>query len=295
MANLAEKTYWKVGGICNNFNEIENLEELSSYLKNNSFPIVIGNGTNILFDSDGFDGSVIRLGSDFDFINIEKNSNIISVGASVWVPGLVKYLSKKGFGGLDHCIGIPATIGGLVTMNGGSNRQSVSEIIEEVTYLDEMGNIKSILGSECEFGYRESIFKKNKSIIISIKIKLDIIERNSNRMNLINILKSRRLKFPRKTPNCGSVFMSSPALFDKVGAPGFIIQSLGLKGARVGDAQISEQHANFILNIGNATSGDIIALVRLINEKCYSKYGLKMKTEVIFYSKNGQANQLDDV
>lgn len=296
MNELSNLTYWKIGGICENFQYIHTTNELSEYLKKEqSFPLVIGNGTNILFDSRGYDGNVIRLGKDFNSLEFNLLDQTVVVGASVWIPGLVRTLSTKGLGGLEHCIGIPATMGGLVTMNGGSNRQSISEAIVEVYCLDRMGNSLVFKKSECNFGYRESIFKNRNLVITAVKIKLITINRNDNRSVLLKILKSRREKFPRKLPNCGSVFKSSPELFERIGPPGFVIESLGLKGLKIGGAEISNKHANFIVNVGNAKSSDIIDLVRTINKKCFETYGLKMKTEVIYYSKDGKANQLDEV
>ncbi|MEZ8922422.1 UDP-N-acetylmuramate dehydrogenase [Vibrio cyclitrophicus] len=295
MQKLSEKMYWKIGGNCNEYYQVNSEKELKDVIKNADLSnvIVIGNGTNLLFDSEGFNGTVIKLGHCFDYV--KKTDDLIEVGSSTWVPGLVRKLSQKGKGSLDHCIGIPATIGGLVVMNGGSQRRSISENITSVRVMDYKGDISIIDRSECEFNYRKSIFLNNDFIVLSVVLRLENITPNSNRNNLINILKERRSKFPRKDPNCGSVFKSSKELYDRIGPPGYIIESLGLKGYSIGGAKISNKHANFIINTGNATSNDVLQLVNYINHECYNKYGFRMESEAIYIDRSGFRCSLDKV
>ena len=119
MTILSEKTYWKIGGECKNFIEVSTVKELQKQLKYfNSF-LVIGNGTNVLFDSKGFTGTIFKLGSSFDYLNV-LDGNTVEVGAAAFLPTLVRKLSVLGFGGVEHCVGIPATMGGLVCMTGGT-------------------------------------------------------------------------------------------------------------------------------------------------------------------------------
>ncbi|ULN64467.1 UDP-N-acetylmuramate dehydrogenase [Vibrio gigantis] len=288
MANLAEKTYWKIGGECDFFYQPNNEIELKKTLTESNLTnlIIIGNGTNLLFDSLGYSGSVIKLGNDFDYIK-KLDSKNIEVGGATWVPGMVRQLSLMGKGNLDHCIGIPATIGGLVAMNGGSQRRSISENIVSVKVMDYKGNISVIDNLDCQFSYRYSVFLKEKLIILSVTLNLIDISPSSNRSNLLTILKERRKKFPRKEPNCGSVFKSSKELYDTIGPPGYVIESLGLKGFQIGGAMISPKHANFIVNTGNATSSDIINLVQHINDCCFDRYKLIMESEAIYVSEDG--------
>ncbi|MBT0067375.1 UDP-N-acetylmuramate dehydrogenase [Vibrio alginolyticus] len=283
---LSNKTFWKIGGGCESFFEFNTESDVCNYLSTeSSSPVVIGNGTNTLFCSSGFNGPIIKLGQDFDFINV-INSTEVEIGAATYVPKLVRKLSNKGLGGIEHCVGIPATFGGLVVMNGGSQRRSISENLISVKIVDCDGVIKVLSKEECNFSYRESIFKHENFIILSARVKLKKINIGENRRVLLNILKERKNKFPIKFPSCGSVFLSSPELFNMVGPPGYVIESLGLKGYKIGNAQISEQHANFIVNLGGASSDDVLSLVSLINEKCKDKYGFELESEALFYSNN---------
>ncbi|MEX6424814.1 UDP-N-acetylmuramate dehydrogenase [Providencia manganoxydans] len=292
---LSNNTYWGIGGPCERFYIINNNHQLRALLNNpiNTDLITIGNGTNLLFDSEGYQGTIVKLGAGFDFINVLDDC--VEVGASTWVPGLVRNLSTLGFGSLDHCVGIPATIGGLIAMNGGSQRRSISEVINSVEVMDFSGKIFHLDNKECEFNYRHSIFSNDNFIILSAKLNVEKIQPNSNRKNLIEILRERRLKFPRKQPNCGSVFKSSPELYKKIGPPGLIIESLGLKGFSIGGAKVSEIHANFIVNTGEATSKDVIEVVDHINQMCFLKYGFEMEAEAIFVDQFGNSTPLHKV
>lgn len=298
MARLSEKTYWKIGGICESYYEVRDIEELIYAVDTiktiDKEYVVIGNGTNVLFDSDGFDNAVIKLGKGFNFISVLDN-NCIEVGASTWVPSLVRRLSVMGFGGIEHCIGIPATFGGLVAMNGGSQRKSISENLVKIKYLDSDGVVKIFDVFPENFTYRNSPFKNSGKVILSAIIQCDVIKPRSNQYTLLSILRERRSKFPRKEPNCGSVFLSSPDVFSKIGPPGYVIESLGLKGIKFGGAQISPIHANFIVNKNFATSDDVLGLVTLINDNCWSRYNFKMEAEAIYYPKSGKPCSLDSV
>lgn len=288
--NLADEVYWKVGGSCDDFIDASTIDEVSTnIIKKNSF--VLGRGSNILFDSDGYKGTIIRLDKNFSWLRPEND--YLHVGAGFFVPSLVRTMSKLGYGGLEHCVGIPATLGGLVVMNGGSQRKFVSEFLIYIDYVDEGGKLKRIFKKDCNFGYRESIFKRMKCCIVNVCFLFPKIIPNSNRKQLIDILTTRRKKFPRKLPSCGSVFISDSAKYNELGPPGMIIENLNLKGLRVGGAEISEVHANFIVNKNNATSNDILEIVNIINKKINDKYRFKLVAEAIYVDPLGMTMTLD--
>ncbi|MFA1575343.1 UDP-N-acetylmuramate dehydrogenase [Vibrio cyclitrophicus] len=294
---LSNCTYWKIGGFCNQFYHANSLKELIKVIKvtKGKKRLIIGNGTNILFDTNGCSCIIIKLGNQFNYIATDlnqRNPNIIEVGASYFVPRLIKNLSNFGFGGLEHCVGIPATLGGLIAMNGGSQRKSISSRLISVTAIDSDGNLVELKKEECLFGYRKSIFLQKDLIIISAIFELDCITKNSNRHELLSILQERNKKFPRKEPNSGSVFKSSKEIYELIGPPGYIIESLGLKGFNIGGAKVSEKHANFIVNTGNATSDDVINLINYINDCCFEKYKIRMDVEPIYIDELGNSRDL---
>lgn len=284
--SLADITYWKIGGRVKYYYEVYNVSELLSLIKELTLVkvnyIVLGRMTNILVDDGVIDGAIIFLKGDFCNFKIEKDE--VTCGSGVFTPRLVRNCVTKSLSGIEHLIGVPASMGGIITMNGGSMRRSISTHIISVTSIDRLGNVHERDASECGFGYRESIFKYNNEIIVGCKLKL---ERGYGmyptlRAESLRILKDRRLKFPRKTPNCGSVFKSSKELFDSYGPPGKIIEDLGLKGFRIGDAEVSTLHANFIVNKSSAKCADTISVIFHIMDRCYEKTSIVLEPEVLF-------------
>jgi len=287
---ISEEVYWKVGGPCDEFIDLATVKEISeNIIKKNV--LFVGRGSNLLFDSVGYKGSILRLGTNFSKIAI--TSGFCVVGAGYFVPFMVRALSKLGYGGLEHCVGIPATLGGLVVMNGGSQRKFISEHLVYVDYIDDTGTLVRIKKEDCLFGYRNSIFKHKKCCIISVAFNFPKIICNDNRKELLSILTTRRRKFPRKLPSCGSVFISDASKYESIGPPGMIIEKLGLKGKIIGGAQISEIHGNFIVNRGNASSVDILSLVAHINNEIHKNHNFKLKAEAIYVDIDGVKRSLD--
>jgi UDP-N-acetylmuramate dehydrogenase len=290
--NVGNKTFnadlrcyctWKIGGKADLLVEPTTEEQLLLLLKViNEYDIpfiIIGNGSNLLFNDAGIRGVVVRLGEKFNAIDIVDD--IVKVQAGAWVPCLARKTAQAGLSGLEHIIGIPATIGGLVVMNGGSKRQSISEVVQEVELINLAGEKLIFNNENCDFGYRKSIFQKNGFVITSVKLKLQQLKDNI-RGTLLGILQERRKKFPLHAPSCGSVFKSTPQLYEQYGPPGKIIEDLGLKGFMIGEAVVSKQHANFIINNGQATAEDILQLIGYIKVKAVETLGAYLETEVLF-------------
>lgn len=282
---------WKIGGICDIYIEPNNIKQLRNaldYLLKNKIPIiVIGNGTNILFDDKGFRGAILKLGNGFSYINC-LNKYIIC-GASTYVPFLAKKTADLGLSGLEHIVGIPGYMGGLIAMNGGSQRKSISESIDYVKSIRiETGNEMIFNNNECNFSYRNSIFQNSQYIITEVGLKLEKKETNIIRDEMLKILHTRNIKFPRKLPNCGSVFKNDDVNFKNYGSPGSIVESLGLKGTKIGNAEISQKHANFIINLGNASSNDVLELIYKVQHAFKLKTRLQLQTEILYLNKDGK-------
>jgi len=282
---LAPYSWWEIGGIADYFTEVKGqleLEEVVSHLRSKQMPFcIIGQGTNLLFDDAGYRGCVIRIGNGLSGVTVNHDKIVVEAGC--WVPRLALFAARHGMAGLEHTIGIPASLGGLICMNGGSQRKNIGELIESVTVLTPEGTLRTDSVSECEFGYRKSRYQRSGDIILSATLRFECMRPyEEQRIEMLRILRERNRKFPRKMPSCGSVFKSSPELYEAYGPPGKIIEDLGFKGQVKGRIQVSPAHANFIVNLGGGSSSDVLALVREIHAAVLAKTGISMQPEFLY-------------
>ncbi|MFB2726373.1 UDP-N-acetylmuramate dehydrogenase [Shewanella mangrovisoli] len=286
--SLKQFSYWRVGGTADFIfvvNSIFELREALDFLHDLNLPyLIIGNTSNLLFSSSGVRGGLIKLGPKFSYCDFEHQ--VVTVGSGIFLPYFVRQCVNKGLSGVEHLIGVPATLGGAVYMNAGSQRKSLSENIISIDSIDANGNLITRYESDCMFSYRDSIFQSKSELILSAKIKLETKNVSLIRRECLSILKSRNEKFPRKKPSCGSVFISNPEMYDTYGPPGKIIEDVGLKGFKIGGASISSQHANFIVNDGEATDIDILNLIAIAINKVKSETGFKLKSEAKYVSED---------
>ncbi len=289
-ADLRQYSRWRAGGRARLLVQPVSraaVAEVLRYLAQRDVPqMVIGDGSNILFDDAGFDGVIVCIGRDLSSMRVEGAS--VWAEAGLWVPHFVRAVGKRGLGGLEHAIGIPGTLGGLVMMNGGSRRQGVGSHIRMVRGCDQAGVPFERSGEDCKFRYRGSTLQDDRLVVLEAEFALTPVDMSALRHEMIGILADRRRKFPKSLPNCGSVFLSDPAMYKIVGPPGAAIEAVGLKGRRLGDAQISPLHANFIVNLGQARSADILGLIHLIRTTVHEKTGFWMDAEVRHVAPDGR-------
>lgn len=250
---------------------IEQLIESLKIIKKNNFKwFVLGNGSNIILPN-YYDGVIIKLD------NLNKcviNDNMIYVESGYMLNKLANELSNKGYTGIEWATGIPGTIGGAIYGNAGAYKSSMSEILVDVTLLDNE-KIVTLENKELEFKYRDSLLKHKKDLIVlSCNIKLE----KGSKEEIKKTIEERTLKRietqPLEYPNCGSVFRNPEGV-----SAGKLIDDSGLKGFTEGGARISEKHANFIINYDNATSEDIIKLIHLIKDKIKKNYNIDLVLE----------------
>lgn len=277
LENVSLKDYntYKIGGktryLVKPYN-IDSLKELLIYIKNNTLKyIIIGNGTNIILPDSDYDGVTILLSK---LNEIKINENTVNAFCGVSLTYFVNELVKNNLGGLESLSGIPGTLGGAIVNNAGCYGQTIGDKLNSVTYL-ENGEIKTINKEECNFSYRDSIFKKNKNfIILSAKFILDY----KNKEEMLNIIKENMIKRntsqPLNYPNAGSVFRNPIGY-----SAGKLIEDAGLKNYHINGAYVSDKHANFIINKDNASSEDIIELIEYIQKEISEKYNIKLKLE----------------
>jgi len=297
---LAEYTTFKIGGPAKYFIETNNSGELIKAIeyaqqKNISYLILAG-GSNVLVSDQGFDGLVIQVKSN----NYKIDGNTILADAGVSFSRLVNESVKAGLSGFEWMVGIYGTIGGAVRGNAGAYGHSIAKLVEEVEVFDS-GKIIKIKNKDCKFGYRESIFKHSNGIILSVELKL----KKGNINEIQNITKETMIKRTKRIPvepNAGSIFkniqlsqidqvrlikgldISDKEYQDliKLGdfPAGFIIEALGFKGKKVGGAQVSEKHSNFIVNTGNAKATDVVMIISMIKQKARNKLGIQLHEEI---------------
>ena len=199
------------------------------------------------------------------------------MGSGVLLSKISNFACENGLTGFEFACGIPGTIGGAIRMNAGAHGKPISEIIYNTTYLDlKDGSIKTINNKENEFGYRESLFSKNSNyIIISAEIKLEQGNKEDIKSTINENLNFRKETQPINLPSAGCVFKRGKEYISSK-----LIDECGLKGISVGNAIVSEKHAGFIVNMGNATAKDVIELMEIIEKKVYEKYHVNLQTEI---------------
>ena len=276
---MAKHTSFKIGGPADVFIKVDNIEELKEILdlsKKNQIPLtIIGNGSNLLVTDKGIRGITAKLNLKDIEIKNENNKQIIKVEAGVPVGLLAQKLLKEEITGFEELSGIPGTIGGAVIMNAGAHGKELKDILKKVTAMDYNGNIHEFTNEECLFSYRNSRFQKEKYIILQATLELEKGNSTEIKGKMDEYMQFRKEKQPIEYPNAGSTFKRGE---DFVTAK--LIDEAGLKGYKVGGAQVSEKHAGFIVNVDNATAKDVIELTDYIKEKIEEKFGKKINLEI---------------
>ncbi|MCC5926548.1 MAG: UDP-N-acetylmuramate dehydrogenase [Bacteroidetes bacterium] len=293
--DLASISRWKIGGIADCIVQPSSTHEVATiiqYFFEYRIPyIVIGSTSNLLFADEGLRVPCIQIGSRMSKYSIQSPTAWAQAG--VWIPFFARNVAKNGLSGIEHTAGIPGTLGGLIYMNGGSQRKGIGDHINTVTAVSSEGFIKKFNKNECEFEYRASAFQHNGFLITEATLSQFKNKKYSLiREDMLKILESRRKKFPNKLPNCGSTFISNPKMYDEFGPPGKIIEDLGLKGLTKGGATVSKIHGNFINNEGGAKSSDVIWLIRTIQNEVYRKTNTLLKTEVKYINEYGLISEI---
>ena len=277
---MAKHTSFKIGGPADVFIKVDNIEELKEILKlskENKIPLtIIGNGSNILVTDKGIRGITAKLNfKNIKIENIADNKEKIDVDAGVPVGLLAQKLLKEEIAGFEELSRIPGTIGGAVIMNAGAHGKELKDILKKVTAMDYNGNIHEFANEECQFSYRNSRFQKEKYIILQATLELEKGNSTEIKEKMDEYMQFRKQKQPIEYPNAGSTFKRGE---DFVTAK--LIDEAGLKGYKVGGAQVSKKHAGFIVNVDNATAKDVIELTDYIKEKIEEKFGKKINLEI---------------
>ena len=276
---MSKHTSFKIGGnakILVNIISVFELQKILKILKEEKIRIIIiGNGSNILVSDKGIDGIVLKIEiKKFEIQKIDSKYRI-TLGAGCKLGEISYKLADKNISGFEFASGIPGTIGGAIRMNAGAYGSEMKDIVNSITYIDRDGQISKINNKEAKFEYRNSIFSKKDYIIIETEIELESGKKEEIIEKIKEYQKNRIEKQPIEYPSAGSVFKRGDGFITAK-----LIDECGLKGYQIGDAQISEKHAGFIINKGNAKAKDVEDLIKYIKKQVLEKFGVEIETEI---------------
>ena len=237
----------------------------------------VGNLTNIIVRDGGYRGVILLMSGlkEMDYQQMPDGGHFISARAGAPLARLVGFSAEHELTGLEFCAGIPGSVGGAVWMNAGAFGSEMKDVVTEVTLLDADGQRKVLKREEIVFNYRRTLLPR-EAIILDSRLKLEQGDRQQIQNKIKEIMQMRQGKHPLEYPSAGSVFKNLPSM-----PAGRIIEEAGLKGKCCGDAEVSQKHANFIVNKGRASANDVLALIGLVKDKVKKEKGIDLETEVI--------------
>lgn len=281
---MKKHTTMKVGGPCDCMVEpssIEEIQKVLEYVKENNIKYyIIGNGSNLLVKDEGVHALIIKIANKFS--GFEVNGEHIKAYSGCSVPKLSQIAKENSLSGLEFACGIPGSVGGGIRMNAGAYGSEMVNVVEKVGFLDENGNLKEIDGKDAHFTYRHSMFVDNPQYVVVYAIyKLQKGNKDEISKIMEENMNSRKQKQPIEYPNFGSVFKRPEGYF-----VGKLVDDCGLKGYKIGGAQVSTKHSGFMINIGDATCKDVLDLIEYVKEKVYEKFNVKLQEEVVILGGN---------
>ena len=273
---MSRHTTFRTGGAADVFAELSNADELRNalrILKDEPF-YLIGNGSNLLVGDDGIRGAAFHLAGGFNEIKVEGNT--VYCGASATLSAIARAAYDNELTGFEFAAGIPGSLGGAIVMNAGAYDGEMKNVVRRVVLMDYEGNTVEKGADEMHFSYRHSILKEEKFIVLSAVIGLEQGDKSKIKEKMDDFAARRRDKQPLKYPSAGSTFKRPEGYFAAK-----LIEDAGLKGFSIGGAKVSEKHAGFVINTGNATSGDVYALIKEVQKRVKAHAGVELETEVI--------------
>lgn len=275
---LANISSFKTGGNADLFVSPKTEEEVKTVVntcqKENIPYFVIGNASNLLISDDGFRGVIVRIGPSFSKIEYLGDGKI-QADAGVSLASLCSFALKHNLSGLEFAYGIPGTAGGAVYMNAGAYGGEMKDVLLSASHIAPDGTCSSFEGTALKLSYRSSAYSNSSYVITSLLLQLKAGNHDEIKCRMDELLKKRKDKQPLEFPSAGSTFKRPEGYF-----AGALIEECGLKGYSVGGAQVSEKHAGFVINKGNATTKDICMLIQNVQTIVKDKTGVELETEV---------------
>lgn len=275
---LSGHTTFRIGGAAAYYFVPEKIEEVSealAFAKERNLPFyILGKGSNMLFSDEGYEGVVIEVGKGLELVKIEENG-MVTAQAGIAMSALAAKLAAAELTGFEFAGGIPGTLGGGIAMNAGAYGGEIKDCIVSATVLTENGERITLTRDELELGYRTSVIQKKQYIVLEGTFSFQ----KGNRQTILDTMKElnqrRRDKQPLEFPSAGSTFKRPEGYF-----AGKLIEDAGLRGYRVGDAQVSEKHCGFVVNRGQATAKDVAQLIADVQERVWNQFQVKLEPEV---------------
>lgn len=275
-ASMAAYTTFRVGGRADAIvfpQTVESVGQVRALLKEENVPCtVLGAGSNVLVKDGGIRGAVICL-RRLDSLTVSGNT--VTAGSGVSLVRAARAAQEAGLGGLEFASGIPGLCGGAVYMNAGAYGGEMKDVVQQVTYLDEAGNVCRACGETLEFSYRKSMFSNRDAVILEVVFSLSPKNKEEIGAYMRELSRKRREKQPTDLPSAGSTFKRPAGYFAAK-----LIDDAGLRGARVGGACVSEKHTGFVVNDRNATAKDILKLMEHVQTTVENKFGVRLVPEV---------------
>lgn len=286
---LKTHTTFRIGGPATFYLIPESADEVREALlfaRERGIPFyVLGRGSNILFDDKGFDGVIIEIGSGMEQVTVAEGPGetpSVTAQAGIAMSSLALRLAEEGLTGFEFAGGIPGTLGGGIAMNAGAYGGEIRDCISGVTVMTEDGEIRDLTREQMELGYRSSIILKEHYIILEGTFHFKRGNKDDILAAMRELNQRRRDRQPLEYPSAGSTFKRPEGHF-----AGKLIEDAGLKGYRVGDAQVSEKHCGFVVNRGEATAAQVRELIRTVQDRVHAEFGVDLEPEVRIIASDG--------
>lgn len=277
---LSRHTTYRIGGPASYFVQAHSLNALRRTIEcaqqTGLAWTVLGKGSNVLASDDGFAGAVITLGRDFRSCSYDAEAKRIIAGAGAALSSVVQLALRNSLAGMEFAVGTPGTVGGALRMNAGTRNDWISGQLANVTTFSARKGLVFYRASDLEWGYRKSSFEPDE-VILECELAVEPADEFYIRAKMEASLRKRKESQPLAEPTCGSVFKNPEGA-----SVARLIEESGLKGACLGQAVVSDKHANFIVNAGGATAADVVGLMDTIQTKVFRDHGIKLQPEVQF-------------
>ena len=277
-APMKKYTTWKIGGPADCLllpKDAADIAEALRFAKDEGIPCrVIGNGSNLLVLDGGIEGMVIRIGENMSSYTVD--GTLLTAQSGCILARMARETAKQGFAGIEWAAGIPASMGGAAYMNAGAYGHCFYETLEAVEAVEQNGEICRISAEELSSGYRHTSLMESGAVVTKVMVRLRYGDKEALMASVEETLRSRREKQPLDLPSAGSVFKNPEGSH-----AGYLVELSGLRGKRIGNAQVSEKHGNFIVNLGDCTAKDVLALIEEVKAEVKKQQGYDLETEVL--------------